>query len=128
MKYHGKILTKHFEFVVKIFLEYLSECRIWGLKIKEWSLINDVFQFLASFIQLPRFLELFCIFNFSFKLFHGIFLEKPYYWSLKYPVNSNLSSGKSVFRGDWIRSVFNISLPFISGSTMQDKTEESPYH
>ena len=32
---HEKIFIKHFEFVVKIFLEYLSEYRIWGLKIKK---------------------------------------------------------------------------------------------
>ena len=49
-KYHEKILTKHFELVVKIFLEHLSQCRIGALKIKERNLINDVFQFLASFI------------------------------------------------------------------------------
>lgn len=45
MKCHEKIFTKHFEFVVKIFLEYLSEYRIGGLKIKEQSLINDIVQF-----------------------------------------------------------------------------------
>lgn len=101
--------------MVKIFLEHLSQCTIGALKIKERNLINDVFQFLASFIQLPWFLKLFCIFSFSLKLFYGTFLEKSYSWSLKYLVNSNLCSGKSVFSGDWIRSVFNISLLFISG-------------
>lgn len=57
---------KNFEFVVKIFLEYLSEYRIWGLKIKGQSLINDVVQILAAFIQLSCFLELLHTFVFFF--------------------------------------------------------------
>lgn len=103
INYNENTLTKSFEFVVKIFWEYLSEYRIWGLMIKEWSLTNDIFQILASFIQISHFLGqlswflgLFLIVSFSFNndFWCYFFPEKSYYWYLKCPVNFNLPSSK----------------------------------